>query len=106
MSFDMLQEALQEKFWALHKEEAFTFAWTFYCDILSKLKRAVRKKRPELLKPDVLLLDDNARHHSAKATHNHIATLGWKRLYHSPDLAPNNTSVFGFEKEPHMKVLY
>lgn len=68
-----------------------------YCDTLSKLKKAIRKKRPGLLTSGVLLLDDNARPHSARATQNHIATLGWERLDHppySPDLAPSDFHLF------------
>ncbi|GFU04113.1 histone-lysine N-methyltransferase SETMAR [Trichonephila clavipes] len=65
-----------------------------YCDTLSKLKRAIRKKRPGLLKSDILLLDDNASPHSATATQSHIATLGLERLYHSPDVAPSDFHLF------------
>ncbi|GFW33396.1 hypothetical protein TNCV_2795631 [Trichonephila clavipes] len=37
-----------------------------------------------------LALDDIARPHSATATQNYIATLGWERLYNGPDLAPSD----------------
>ncbi|GFU99582.1 histone-lysine N-methyltransferase SETMAR [Trichonephila clavipes] len=68
-----------------------------YFDILSKLKEAIRKKRPGLLKSGILLLDDNARPQSATATQSHIATLGWERLHHPPyssNLAPSDFHLF------------
>ncbi|GFV64836.1 histone-lysine N-methyltransferase SETMAR [Trichonephila clavipes] len=45
----------------------------------------------------LLLLDDNARPHSATKTQNHIATLGWERLHHAPnssDFAPRESPLF------------
>ncbi|GFW54334.1 histone-lysine N-methyltransferase SETMAR [Trichonephila clavipes] len=59
-----------------------------YCDTLSKLKEEIWIKQPGLLKSGVLLWNDNARPHSATSMQNHIATLGWERLYQSPDLRP------------------
>ncbi|GFT03711.1 hypothetical protein TNCV_1102531 [Trichonephila clavipes] len=52
----------------------------------SKLKEVIRKKRPGLLRSGVLLLNDNARPHSATTTPNNIATLGWECLHHPPVL--------------------
>ncbi|GFU55976.1 hypothetical protein TNCV_1557311 [Trichonephila clavipes] len=46
----------------------------------SRSSRWIQKKWPGFLRYDVLLLEDNARPHSATAMQNHIATLGWKRL--------------------------
>ncbi|GFV52429.1 mariner Mos1 transposase [Trichonephila clavipes] len=70
---------------------------TRYCDTLSKLKEAIRKKRPELLKYGVLLFYDNARPHSSTARQNPITTLGWERLHHppyNPNIAPSYFHLF------------
>ncbi|GFW53548.1 mariner Mos1 transposase [Trichonephila clavipes] len=70
--------------------EVGTISATWYCDTLSKLKEAIRKKWPRLLKSGVPL-------HSTTATQNHIATLGWECLQHppyNPDLAPNDFHLY------------
>ncbi|GFT95808.1 histone-lysine N-methyltransferase SETMAR [Trichonephila clavipes] len=44
-----------------------------------------------------MLLDENARPHSATTMQNHIATFGWQCLHplpYSPDLAPSGYHVF------------
>ncbi|GFU75617.1 histone-lysine N-methyltransferase SETMAR [Trichonephila clavipes] len=64
---------------------------TWYCDTLLKLKEAIWKKRNGLLRSDVLLLDDSM------TTQNHIASLGWEHLHHtpySPDLTPSDFHLF------------
>jgi histone-lysine N-methyltransferase SETMAR len=55
-----------------------------YCETLTRLKNAIRRKRPGLLTAGVILLHDNARPHTAAVTANHIATFGWERLEHAP----------------------
>jgi hypothetical protein len=39
-----------------------------YCETLSRLREAVRRKRPGLLRRGVVLLHDNARPHTANRT--------------------------------------
>jgi hypothetical protein len=39
-----------------------------YCDTLSRLREAIHRKRPGLLRTGVILLHDNARPHSANHT--------------------------------------
>ncbi|GFV62841.1 histone-lysine N-methyltransferase SETMAR [Trichonephila clavipes] len=70
---------------------------TRYGDTLLKLKESIRKKRSGFLISDILLLDENARSHSATETRNHIATIEWKRLHYppySPDLASSDFHLF------------
>ncbi|GFV30643.1 histone-lysine N-methyltransferase SETMAR [Trichonephila clavipes] len=67
---------------------------TWYSDTLSKLKEAIRKKRPRHLKIGVLLLDDNTIPQSTTATQNRNAILGLEEVYHSPDLAPSDFHLF------------
>ncbi|GFV02917.1 histone-lysine N-methyltransferase SETMAR [Trichonephila clavipes] len=70
---------------------------TRFCATLSKLKDVIRKKLLRLLKSGVLLLDDNARPHSAKAMQNHIATLIREPLHYPPyshDLSPSDFHLF------------
>ncbi|GFU88732.1 histone-lysine N-methyltransferase SETMAR [Trichonephila clavipes] len=104
-AFVKLQKALEEKLRVLHTEEAFngykrtTKQQVNEQDIDTPLsrgrqrpRRGFRKKWPGLLRPAVLLLDDNARPYLATAMQNHIATRGRERLHHpphSPDLAPS-----------------
>ncbi|GFW57606.1 histone-lysine N-methyltransferase SETMAR [Trichonephila clavipes] len=77
--------------------ELGTINATRYCDTLSKLKEAIRKKRPGLLRSGVLLLDADARPHLTPATKNHLAIFDWDHLHHppySPDLAPSDFHLF------------
>jgi histone-lysine N-methyltransferase SETMAR len=68
-----------------------------YCETLTRLKNAIRRKRPGLLTAGVILLHDNVRPHMAAVMANHTATFGWERLDHapySPDLAPRDFHFF------------
>lgn len=68
-----------------------------YCDTLTKLRSAIRRKRPGLLSQGVVLLDDNATPHRATLTKDQIRCFGWERLDHpaySPDLAPSDFHLF------------
>ncbi|GFW45886.1 histone-lysine N-methyltransferase SETMAR [Trichonephila clavipes] len=68
-----------------------TLGGTWYCDTLSKLKEAIRKKRPVFLGSGVLLDD------SATTTQNRIATLVSEHLHHPPyslDLIPSDFHLF------------
>jgi histone-lysine N-methyltransferase SETMAR len=72
-----------------------------YCQTLEKLKSAVPHKRPGLLSAGVILLDDNARPHSAAQTQDKIAALRWERLARPPygsDLAPSDFHLFPARK--------
>ena len=69
-----------------------------YCEVLIKLRDAIRRKRPGLLTRGVLLLHDNARPHTARLTQEKIRQFGWEILQHppySPDLAPSDFHLFG-----------
>jgi histone-lysine N-methyltransferase SETMAR len=64
-----------------------------YCEVLLKLRDAIRRKRPGQLVRRVLLHHDNARSHMARATQERIQELQWELLEHppySPGLAPSN----------------
>ena len=69
-----------------------------YCTILTKLRAAIRQKRPGLLTKGVLLLHDNARPHSANQTTVMLRSFMWEVLQHppySPDFAANDFHLFG-----------
>ena len=69
-----------------------------YVQTLIKLRHALRDKRPGR---KVNLQHDNARPHTARFTLVKIENMGWEVLPHppySPDLAPSDYHLFGFEK--------
>ncbi|GFN89121.1 histone-lysine N-methyltransferase SETMAR [Plakobranchus ocellatus] len=69
-----------------------------YCSTLDRLKEAIRRKRPGLLRRDVVLQHDNATPHSANLTQQWLQRYGWEILphpVHSPDLAPSDFHLFG-----------
>lgn len=70
-----------------------------YCDLLeTNLKPAIRSMRRGLLSQGVLLLQDNARPHTAKNTKACLEKLKFEVLPHppySPDLAPCDFHLFG-----------
>ncbi|GFX12531.1 histone-lysine N-methyltransferase SETMAR [Trichonephila clavipes] len=74
-----------------------------YCATLTKLRRAIQNKRCGLLTSGVLLLQDNARPHSAINTQNLIRSFGCEQIDHppySPDLAaPSDFHLFRYLKE-------
>jgi hypothetical protein len=57
---------------------------TSYCEVLLKLRDAVRGKRPGQLARGVLLHHDSARPHTARATQERIQELQWELLEHQP----------------------
>ena len=64
--------------------------------------KSVQNKRRGLQSRGVILLQDNARPHTASRTLAKIEDLGWKLLTHppySPDLAPSDFHLFGPLKE-------
>ncbi|GFO30415.1 histone-lysine N-methyltransferase SETMAR [Plakobranchus ocellatus] len=69
-----------------------------YCGTLDRLKEAIRRKRPGLLRRGVVLQHDNATPHSANLTQQWLQRYGWEILphpAHSPDLAPSDFHLFG-----------
>jgi hypothetical protein len=67
-----------------------------YCEILLKLRDAVRRKLPDQLVRGVLLRHDNARPHTAHATQDSGELL--EHLPYSPGLAPSDFHPFGLLK--------
>ena len=73
-----------------------------YCELLTQVKKDIKNKRRGLQSRGVILLQDNARPHTAAITLAKIEDLGWKLLTHppySPDLAPSDFHLFGPLKE-------
>jgi len=73
-----------------------------YCEVLNKLKSAIKRKRPGKLSRKVLLFHDNARPHSAKKTQTLLEKFKWEIFDHppySPDLAPSDFFLFPKLKE-------
>ncbi|GFO42647.1 histone-lysine N-methyltransferase SETMAR [Plakobranchus ocellatus] len=69
-----------------------------YCSTLDRLKEAIRRKRPGLLRRGVVLQHDNATPHSANLTQQWLQRYGWEILphpAHRPDLAPSDFHLFG-----------
>ncbi|XP_026827850.1 histone-lysine N-methyltransferase SETMAR-like [Ooceraea biroi] len=69
-----------------------------YSSQLQRVSDALRQKQPALVnRKGVLLLQDNARPHTAKTTKEVINTLGWELLPHppySPDISPSDYHLF------------
>ncbi|GFU75899.1 histone-lysine N-methyltransferase SETMAR [Trichonephila clavipes] len=83
--------------------EVGTINATRYCDTLTKLKEAIRKKCAGLVKSGVLWLDDRARPRSATAKKNHISTLDWERLHTQSAIYSSNLSPSDFHLFPALK---
>ncbi|GFS12549.1 histone-lysine N-methyltransferase SETMAR [Elysia marginata] len=69
-----------------------------YCSILERLRDAIRRKRPGLLRRGVVLQGDNATPHSANLTQQWLQRYGWEILphpAHSPAPAPSDFYLFG-----------
>jgi histone-lysine N-methyltransferase SETMAR len=69
-----------------------------YCEVLLKLRDAIRGKRPSQLARGVLLHHGNARPHRTRATQKRIHELQRELLEHppySPDVAPSDFHLFG-----------
>ncbi|UYV77403.1 hypothetical protein LAZ67_15000881 [Cordylochernes scorpioides] len=68
-----------------------------YCEVLTKLRAAKKRKRPGLLSRKVLLVHDNARPHAARTTQTLLENFKWEIFTHppySPDLAPSDFHLF------------
>lgn len=84
----------------LHERRTINAA--YYCQILTEVRLAYRRKRRDLPMRKVILLHDNARPHTAALTVQKLEQLGWETLEHppySPDLSPCDFHVFGPLKE-------
>ncbi|UYV79918.1 hypothetical protein LAZ67_18001073 [Cordylochernes scorpioides] len=68
-----------------------------YCEVLTKLRAAIKRKRPALLSRKVLLVHDNARPRAAQTTQTLLENSKWEFFTHppySPDLAPSDFHLF------------
>lgn len=77
---------------------------TYYATFLQKkLRPAIRKKRPELLKAGVVLLHDNATPHKSEHVTSLVREYNWEIFRHppySPDLSPCDFDLFPKLKMP------
>ncbi|UYV76778.1 hypothetical protein LAZ67_14001999 [Cordylochernes scorpioides] len=68
-----------------------------YCEVLTKLRAAIKRKRPGLLSRKVSLVHDNARQHAARTTQTLLVNFKWEIFTHpsySSDLAPSDFHLF------------
>ena len=69
-----------------------------YCQQLTRLKKAIDEKRPELAnRKGVVFHQVNARPHISLTTRQKLRELGWEVISHqpySPDLAPSDYHLF------------
>ncbi|GFN74998.1 histone-lysine N-methyltransferase SETMAR [Plakobranchus ocellatus] len=84
-----------------HRQARASMAGTRIRDrkVLADLReKAIRRKRPGLLRRGVVLQHDNATPHSANFTQQWLQRYGWEILphpAHNPDLAPSDSHLFG-----------
>lgn len=74
-----------------------TITAAVYCETLQRLRRAIQNKRRGKLSAGVVLIHDNARPHTARATQQLLEKFGWDIFDHppySPDLAPSDFHLF------------
>ena len=75
-------------------EPGQTINSTLHCQQLMRLKRAIKKNRPELInRKGVVFHHDNVRPHISLVTRQKLRELGWEALMHplySPDLASSD----------------
>jgi histone-lysine N-methyltransferase SETMAR len=85
-------------------DKGATINAAYYSALLkNEVRPALRRKRPGKLRSVPLLLQDNARPHTAKLTTEIIRDLQWEILPHppySPDLAPSDYHLFPSMKDP------
>ncbi|UYV74225.1 hypothetical protein LAZ67_11002523 [Cordylochernes scorpioides] len=68
-----------------------------YCEVLTNLRAAIKRKRPGLLSRKVLLVPDNARPHAVRTTQTLLENFKWEIFTHppySPELAPSDFHLF------------
>ena len=75
-----IQGVIQQKFQP-HSENVNAAS---YCTTLWELRQGIRRKQPGLLTKGVILLDDNARPHTARVTQELLRTFCWHLLEHPP----------------------
>ena len=75
-----------------------------YCELLTQVKKDIKNKRRGLQSRGVILLQDNARPHTAARTLAKIEDLGWKLLTHPP-YSPLKESMKGihFQTDEEVK---
>ena len=77
-------------------------AATYYRDWMQKLRRKMRKTRPDLLGDGPLILHDSARPHLGKVVTDLLSKYEWEVLPHapfSPDMSPPDFDLFPNLKE-------
>jgi histone-lysine N-methyltransferase SETMAR len=77
--------------------ERWTINAAYYCEVLGEVRQAYRRKRRDLSMREVILLQDNARLHTAALIQLKLEQLGWKTLErppYSPDLSSCDFHVF------------
>lgn len=79
-------------------ESGETITAAVYCSQLERVQKQLTKKQPALInRKGVVLLQDNARPHTAKVTRQKIHSLSWEILPHppySPDISPTDYHLF------------
>ncbi|UYV64613.1 hypothetical protein LAZ67_3001318 [Cordylochernes scorpioides] len=68
-----------------------------YCEVFTKLRAAIKRKRPGLFSRKVLLVHDNALPHAARTTQTLLENFKWEIFTHppySPELAPSDFHLF------------
>lgn len=74
-----------------------TITGIYYAEVLRKLKKAIREKRPRKVRKKILLLHDNAPVHKANVAQAALKDCGFVEIPHppySPDLAPSDYFLF------------
>ncbi|GFS05417.1 histone-lysine N-methyltransferase SETMAR [Elysia marginata] len=69
-----------------------------YCSTFDRLRDAIRRKRPGLLRRSVVLQHDNATPHSANRAQQWLQRCGWEILPHparTPNLVPSDFHLLG-----------
>jgi len=78
-------------------EEGKTITREYYSNLLTRLDKKIREKRPGLQKKKIIFHQDNAPTHKSVLTMGKLRDLHYELLEHppsSPDLAPSDFSVF------------
>ena len=74
----------------------------YYSDFIRRLRHALNRKQPDILRAGPLLLHDNATCHTAETVRDRLAAYDWEILPHppySPDLSPPDFDLFPVLKE-------